>query len=313
MSVMINLSCIIIFWTVILSSCSVDKRDNISIRSSEDSLNTLLYSDNFDHNEIQKDKVDRHLSKDNKRRIKKNNTNRVHVGSGDKKVIEKEILNDNRRDQEILRVNILEVEKSDGLPIQDNILSSLVQYDVDHIGYIRKSIINDEFSESNVVSRTILRKDLIEIYKKRLKNNLNEKQKEALKFLEKALANKTNKLDSILILDEDEIKNMLDIVSKNLNSIKKFEPINELILDFNNLDDGKTSLKIVDEMRVEYTEVKNDINGGIEPSLEYYLSVINAHFNDDNIRSIVDSINSIEVLPFFFGFRFDENSLMRKD
>ncbi|WP_025407231.1 hypothetical protein [Borrelia hermsii] len=309
MSVVINLLSIICL-VITLSGCSVDKKGNVSIRFFEDGLDVPLYNNDSEQNEFQRDKAIWQRSKDSKKQIEKNNIDQIDVDNKDKGVIEKEVLNDHVDDQKIAGVDILEVEKLDDYLLQDSVVFSL-QDGIEHIG--ERSVVSETCKDNDVVSRIMLEEDLLESSKQRLKDNLNEKQKEALEFLEKALTNKIDKLNRILVLDEDEVKNMLDIINKNLDSIRKFESVNEIILDLGNLDGGELALKMSDEVRVEYTEVKNDLSEEIEPSLDDYLSVIDAHFNDDDIRSSVDSINAIEILSPSFDFKFAEAALIRED
>ncbi|AHH06015.1 Hypothetical protein BOM_1472, partial (plasmid) [Borrelia miyamotoi FR64b] len=72
--------------------------------------------------------------------------------------------------------------------------------------------------------------------------------------------------------------------------------VNELILDFDNLNDQEPASHLNYEDKVKFTKVQNDLSKEIEPSLNNYLSVIDAHFNDDNINSSIDGINSIKIL-----------------
>ncbi|WP_434757451.1 hypothetical protein bpuCAU1_001462 (plasmid) [Borrelia puertoricensis] len=288
----------------------MDKKDNVSIRSYEDGLNLLLDSNYFEQNDTHVDKSVWQHAKDSKKQIGKNNLNQTDIDNNDQGAIKKGVLNDYIDDQEVAKVDILEVERLNGYLLQDSALFP-VQSDIDCIG--ERVIVNEDFEHNNMVSKIILEQDSLESCKKRLENNLNEVQKEALEFLEKALASKVDKLNRILILDEDEIKNMLNIISRNLNSIRELESVNELILDFENLDNGELTFKMNDEVKVEYTEVKNDLREKIELSLDDYLSVIDAHFNDDDIRSSVDNINSIEILSPSFDYKFSESSLIRED
>lgn len=310
MSVKINFSGIVICLFITLNGCSVDKKDNVSIRSYEDGLNLLLDSNYFEQNDTHVDKSVWQHAKDSKKQIGKNNLNQTDIDNNDQGAIKKGVLNDYIDDQEVAKVDILEVERLNGYLLQDSALFP-VQSDIDCIG--ERVIVNEDFEHNNMVSKIILEQDSLESCKKRLENNLNEVQKEALEFLEKALASKVDKLNRILILDEDEIKNMLNIISRNLNSIRELESVNELILDFENLDNGELTFKMNDEVKVEYTEVKNDLREKIELSLDDYLSVIDAHFNDDDIRSSVDNINSIEILSPSFDYKFSESSLIRED
>lgn len=309
MSVVINLLSIICL-VIALSGCSVDKKGNVSIRFFEDGLDVPLYNNDSEQNEFQGDKAIWQRSKDSKKQIEKNNIDQIDVDNRDKGVIKKEVLNDHVDDQKFAGVDILEVEELDDYLLQDSLLFSL-QDSIEYIG--ERAVVSETRKDNDVVSRIMLEEDLLERSKQRLKDNLNEKQKEALEFLEKALTNKIDKLNRILVLDEDEVKNMLNIINKNLDSIRKFESVNEIILDLGNLDGGELALKMSDEVRVEYTEVKNDLSEEIEPSLDNYLSVIDAHFNGDDIRSSMDSINAIEILSPSFDFKFAEASLMRED
>ncbi|UPA14074.1 hypothetical protein [Borrelia turicatae] len=310
MSVKINLSGIVICLVITLNGCSVDKKDNVSIRFYEDGLDLLLDNNDFEQNEPHVDKSIWQHSKDSKKQIEKNNINQTDIDNGDQGAIKKGVLNDYVDIQEVAKVDILEVERLNGYLLQDSILSP-IQSDIDCVS--ERVIVNEDFKNNDIVLKIILEQDSLESCKKRLENNLNEVQKEALEFLEKALASKVDKLNKILVLDEDEIKNMLDIISKNLNSIRELESVNELILDFENLDSGELAFKMNDEVKVEYTEVKNDLREKIELSLDDYLSVIDAHFNDDDIRSSVNNINSIEILSPSFDYKFAESSFIRED
>ncbi|UPA11577.1 hypothetical protein bpSLO_001454 (plasmid) [Borrelia parkeri] len=310
MSVKINLSGIVICLVITLNGCSVDKKGNVGIRFYEDSLDLLLNSNDFEQNESHVDKSIWQHYKDSKKQIEKNNINQTDIDNNDQGALKKGVLNYHIDDQEVAKVDILEVERLNGYLLQDSALSS-VQSDIDYIS--ERVIVNEDFNNNDIVSKIILEQDLLESCKKRLENNLNEVQKEALEFLEKALSSKVDKLNKILVLDEDEIKNMLDIISRNLNSIRDLESVNELILDFENLDSGELEFKMNDEIKVEYTEVKNDLREKIELSLDEYLSVIDANFNDDDIRSSIDNINSIEILSPSFDYKFAESSLIRED
>ncbi|QTL84130.1 hypothetical protein bmLB2001_001104 (plasmid) [Borrelia miyamotoi] len=166
-----------------------------------------------------------------------------------------------------------------------------------HIEYVSEHVIigNEDFTNNHEIS-IITPENSLQNHKKRLQNKLNKQQKNALEFLERALNTKIDKLNKILLLNDLEIKNMLDTISENLNIIKNFESVNELILDFDNLNDEEPASHLNYEDKVKFTKVQNDLSKEIEPSLNNYLSVIDAHFNDDNITSSIDGINSIKIL-----------------
>ncbi|WP_281862457.1 hypothetical protein [Candidatus Borrelia fainii] len=288
----------------------MDKKDNVNIRFYENGFDLLLDSNDFEQNEPHVDKSIWQHSKDIKKQIEKNNVNQTNIDNNNQGSIKKGVLNDYMDDQKVEKSDILEVERLNSYLLQDSSLSP-VQSDINCIS--ERVIVNEDFKKNDIVSKIILEQDSLESCKKRLESNLNEVQKEALEFLEKALASKVDKLNRILVLDEDEIKNMLDIISRNLNSIRELESTNKLILDFENLDSGKLAFKMNDKLKVEYTEVKNDLKEKIELSLDDYLSVINAYFNDDDIKSSVDNINSIEILSPSFDYKFAESSLISED
>ncbi|WP_241766583.1 hypothetical protein [Borrelia coriaceae] len=284
---------VIINLVIILNGCSVDKKGNVGTQFYENNLDMLLYDNDSDHNNFQDDQDIWQHSQDGKKQIEKSNIGQTDANNKAKEIIQKEILHDHIDDQRIASADILEVEKLDGYLLRDNILFS-VQSDISYVS--EQIVFNEAFKSNDILSKIMFEKELLETYKQKLKNTLNEEQKKALEFLERALVNKVDKLNEVLGLDEDEIKNMLDIISKNLDSIRELESVNELILDFDNFDSEELVLKMSNEVRVEYTEVKNDLSEKIEPSLDDYSSVIDAHFNDDDIKSSVNNINSIEIL-----------------
>ncbi|WP_024654590.1 hypothetical protein [Borrelia hispanica] len=289
MSVMINLMSIIICSVIAFTSCSVDEKNNLNIRFSEDGLDEVLHDDNSEQNKIQQDgDIWKHFN-DSQEQMQKGNV----AQENDYEIIKEEVLEGSANGQQFVIENVLEVEKLDDYLLDNNTFSSM-QGIVDRI---TEKIVVEKMSDHGDILSTMSQKDLLKVYKVIFKTNLNEGQKEALEFLEKALDSKVDKLDKIFVLDEDEIKNMLDIISNNLNSIRKFESSNEFIFDSDVLDVVEVVEFKSDDVRVEYAEVKSDLKGEIEPSLDDYLFVISAYFNDyDDIKVIVDNINSIKIL-----------------
>ncbi|AFI31852.1 hypothetical protein [Borrelia crocidurae] len=288
MSVMINIMSIIICSVITFTSCSVDEKNNLSIRFPEDDLDEVLHDDDSEQNQIQQDgDIWKHLN-DSQEQVEKGSV----AQRNDYEIIKEKVLEGSANGQQFVIENVLEVEKLDDYLLNNSFYS--VQGIVDHIA---EKIVVEKMSEHGDILSTMSQKDLLKVYKIIFKTNLNDGQKEALEFLEKALDSKIDKLDKIFVLDEDEIKNMLDIISNNLNIIREFESSNEFIFDSDVLDVVEVVEFKSDDVRVEYAEVKSDLKGEIEPSLDDYLFVINAYFNDyDDIKVIVDNINSIKIL-----------------
>ncbi|AHH07319.1 Hypothetical protein BCD_1253 (plasmid) [Borrelia crocidurae DOU] len=288
MSVMINIMSIIICSVITFTSCSVDEKNNLSIRFPEDDLDEVLHDDDSEQNQIQQDgDIWKHLN-DSEEQVEKGSV----AQRNDYEIIKEKVLEGSANGQQFVIENVLEVEKLDDYLLNNSFYS--VQGIVDHIA---EKIVVEKMSEHGDILSKMSQKDLLKVYKIIFKTNLNDGQKEALEFLEKALDSKIDKLDKIFVLDEDEIKNMLDIISNNLNIIREFESSNEFIFDSDVLDVVEVVEFKSDDVRVEYAEVKSDLKGEIEPSLDDYLFVINAYFNDyDDIKVIVDNINSIKIL-----------------
>ncbi|ACH93930.1 hypothetical protein [Borrelia duttonii] len=288
MSVMINIMSIIICSVITFTSCSVDEKNNLSIQFPEDDLDEVLHDDDSEQNQIQQDgDIWKHLN-DSQEQVEKGSV----AQRNDYEIIKEKVLEGSANGQQFIIENVLEVEKLDDYLLNNSFYS--VQGIVDHIA---ERIVVEKMSEHGDILSTISQKDLLKVYKIIFKTNLNDGQKEALEFLEKALDSKIDKLDKIFVLDEDEIKNMLDIISNNLNIIREFESSNEFIFDSDVLDVVEVVEFKSDDVRVEYAEVKSDLKGEIEPSLDDYLFVINAYFNDyDDIKVIVDNVNSIKIL-----------------
>ncbi|ETZ18023.1 hypothetical protein BDCR2A_01218 [Borrelia duttonii CR2A] len=288
MSVMINIMSIIICSVITFTSCSVDEKNNLSIQFPEDDLDEVLHDDDSEQNQIQQDgDIWKHLN-DSQEQVEKGSV----AQRNDYEIIKEKVLEGSANGQQFVIENVLEVEKLDDYLLNNSFYS--VQGIVDHIA---ERIVVEKMSEHGDILSTMSQKDLLKVYKIIFKTNLNDGQKEALEFLEKALDSKIDKLDKIFVLDEDEIKNMLDIISNNLNIIREFESSNEFIFDSDVLDVVEVVEFKSDDVRVEYAEVKSDLKGEIEPSLDDYLFVINAYFNDyDDIKVIVDNVNSIKIL-----------------
>ncbi|ACH95152.1 hypothetical protein ACE4V3_04645 (plasmid) [Borrelia recurrentis] len=288
MSVMINIMSIIICSVITFTSCSVDEKNNLSIQFPEDDLDEVLHDDDSEQNQIQQDgDIWKHLN-DSQEQVEKGSV----AQRNDYEIIKEKVLEGSANGQQFVIENVLEVEKLDDYLLNNSFYS--VQGIVDHIA---ERIVVEKMSEHSDILSTMSQKDLLKVYKIIFKTNLNDGQKEALEFLEKALDSKIDKLDKIFVLDEDEIKNMLDIISNNLNIIREFESSNEFIFDSDVLDVVEVVEFKSDDVRVEYAEVKSDLKGEIEPSLDDYLFVINAYFNDyDDIKVIVDNVNSIKIL-----------------
>ncbi|MBW6160945.1 hypothetical protein KZ832_31265, partial [Pseudomonas aeruginosa] len=72
-----------------------------------------------------------------------------------------------------------------------------------HIEYISEHVIigNEDFTNNHETS-IITPENSLQNHKKRLQNNLNKQQKNALEFLEKALNSKIDKLNKILLLND---------------------------------------------------------------------------------------------------------------
>ncbi|AOW96215.1 hypothetical protein [Borrelia miyamotoi] len=283
----------IIFLILTLSCCSINNKDN---------LNTGFYDDILIHNknpEKHKNFNDNNyqISRNSKKKqIKKNNNNndQIYLNNTDKESIVKDSSFTNHiDDKKVTKTNTLEAQTLNSYLFQDNSPPSTQN----HIEYVSEHVIigNEDFTNNHEIS-IITPENSLQNHKKRLQNKLNKQQKNALEFLERALNTKIDKLNKILLLNDLEIKNMLDTISENLNIIKNFESVNELILDFDNLNDEEPASHLNYEDKVKFTKVQNDLSKEIEPSLNNYLSVIDAHFNDDNITSSIDGINSIKIL-----------------
>ncbi|WP_024653662.1 hypothetical protein [Borrelia persica] len=291
MSVMINLMTIIICSVITFTSCSVDEKNNLSGRFSEDDLDRVIDGDDSDEDKIQKDDDVWQYSKDLQEQTDNKHVCDKNVSD---EVVKEEVFEASETVQQVIIENVLEVEKLDDYLLQNNAFSPM-QGSID---YVSERIIADKISQdSDLLSKMISQKGLLVIYRMLFQTDLTENQKEALEFLEKALANKVDRLYKIFTLDEDEIRNMLDIMSVNLNKIREFVSSNELVLELDASGDEEVAVKSDGEVRVEYTEVKRGLEGEIDPSLDDYSFMINAYFNDhDDIRSIVESINSIEIV-----------------
>ncbi|QFP42413.1 hypothetical protein F9Y90_04680 (plasmid) [Borrelia miyamotoi] len=281
----------IIFFILTLSCCSINNKDNLNIGFYDDILihnkNPERHK-NFNDNNYQ-------TFRNSKKQIKKNNNNndQIYLYNTNKESIVKDSFTNHIDDKKVTQTNTLEAKTLNNYLFQDNSPPSTQN----HIEYISEHIIigNEDFTHNNELS-IITPENSLQNHKKRLQNILNKQQKNALEFLEKALNSKIDKLNKILLLNDLEITNILDTISENLNIIKNFESVNELILDFDNLNDQEPASHLNYEDKIKFTKVQNDLSKVIEPSLNNYLSVIDAHFNDDNINSSIDGINSIKIL-----------------
>ncbi|ATQ15577.1 hypothetical protein CNO14_06955 (plasmid) [Borrelia miyamotoi] len=281
----------IIFFILTLSCCSINNKDNLNIGFYDDILihnkNPERHK-NFNDNNYQ-------TFRNSKKQINKNNNNndQIYLDNTDKESIVKDSFTNHIDDKKVTKTHTLEAKTLNSYLLQDNSPPSTQN----HIEYISEHVIigNEDFTNNHETS-IITPENSLQNHKKRLQNNLNKQQKNALEFLEKALNSKIDKLNKILLLNDLEITNILDTISENLNIIKNFESVNELILDFDNLNDQEPASHLNYEDKVKFTKVQNDLSKEIEPSLNNYLSVIDAHFNDDNINSSIDGINSIKIL-----------------
>nr|QBK66268.1 hypothetical protein EZU70_04725 [Borrelia miyamotoi] len=281
----------IIFFILTLSCCSINNKDNLNIGFYDD---ILIHNKNPERHQNSND-INNKTFRNSTNQIHKNNNNndQIYLDNTDKESIVKDSFTNHIDDKKVTKTHTLEAKTLNSYLLQDNSPPSTQN----HIEYISEHVIigNEDFTNNHETS-IITPENSLQNHKKRLQNNLNKQQKNALEFLEKALNSKIDKLNKILLLNDLEITNILDTISENLNIIKNFESVNELILDFDNLNDQEPASHLNYEDKVKFTKVQNDLSKEIEPSLNNYLSVIDAHFNDDNINSSIDGINSIKIL-----------------